>query len=96
MTELANTDCSIYRCSRQDEMYLYVRADLAPDDLPQSLIKLVGRLEFSMNLSLNPQRKLARVDVAEVLRCLAEHGFFLQMPPEPLKPRATDGSNKLG
>ena len=30
---------------------------------------------------LDPERKLARADVGEVLASIAEQGFYLQMPP---------------
>lgn len=75
-------DCLIYRCGKQDEMYLYVRSDLKLDSLPEPLIKHVGKLTQVMTLSLSPERKLARVDVTQVLQKLAEAGYYLQMPPD--------------
>jgi len=81
------TACTIYRCSRQEEMYLYLRADLDPATLPEALLRLTGSLTRVMELALSPQRKLARVDVAKVLEQLGGPGYFLQMPPDGhLKP----------
>lgn len=74
-------DCHIYRCSRQQEMYLYLRADLSPEHLPEALRQRAGRLVQVLQLSLNPQRKLARVDVGSVMQQLREQGWYLQMPP---------------
>ena len=34
-----------------------------------------------MVLLLHPERKLARVNVTQVLNAIGEQGFFLQMPP---------------
>lgn len=75
-------DCAIFRCGRQEEMYLYLRSDRKPEDLPEALLKLTGRLVHVMDLSLNAQRRLARVDVAQVIERLAQGGYFLQMPPD--------------
>lgn len=77
-----STDCTVYRCTRQQEMYLYLRADLKPEDLPEGLLRLTGKLIRTMQLQLTPERKLARVDVGQVLEKLATPGYYLQMPPD--------------
>ncbi len=73
--------CLVYRCTRQAEMYLYLRSDVAPDSLPEALRQRTGRLIEVMKLELTPQRKLARADAAKVIERLAADGFYLQMPP---------------
>jgi uncharacterized protein len=78
----AALDCVVYRCSRQDEMYLYLRADLRSEDVPEALRQRTGRLTEVMRLPLDPARKLARVDVLRVIEQLRTQGWFLQMPPE--------------
>ena len=78
------TDCLIYRCSKQPEMYLYVRADLPPAELPEALRQRAGRLTEVMRLELSQQRKLARVDVIRVIERLQAEGWYLQLPPEGL------------
>ncbi len=74
-------DCVVYRCARQGDMYLYLRDQLKPEDLPEALCKMTGALTQVMTLSLDAQRKLARVDVSDVMRELQSKGFYLQMPP---------------
>lgn len=74
-------ECIIYRCGKQDQMYLYLRSDLKPEVLPEPLLKRIGKLTQVMSLSLTPERKLARVDVTQVRQKLAEAGYYLQMPP---------------
>ncbi|HET8881815.1 MAG TPA: YcgL domain-containing protein [Solimonas sp.] len=76
-----SVECRVYRCARQPEMYLYVRADLAADALPEALRAHTGRLTEVMTLALTPQRKLARVDVVRVIEQLRDTGYYLQMPP---------------
>lgn len=75
-------ECRVYRCSKQDEMYLYLRADLAPDSLPEALLQRTGRLHEVMQLQLHAGRRLARVDVQAVITQLQSGGFYLQMPPQ--------------
>lgn len=75
-------DCEVYRCARQADMYLYLRADSKPEDLPEALLKLTGKLTRVMSLQLTPQRKLARVDVTKVIEKIASDGYYLQMPPK--------------
>lgn len=74
-------ECVIYRCRKQSEMYLYLRADLQPDTLPPTLLARLGDLTEVMALRLEPARRLARVDTATVLQQLAGPGYYLQMPP---------------
>lgn len=74
--------CTVYRCSKQEEMYLYVSERTKPEALPAGLLQLTGRLVQVMELDLHPERKLARVDVLQVMEKLADPGYFLQMPPE--------------
>lgn len=49
--------------------------------VPESLLKLFGSPEFSLQLNLTKRSKLARVDLGEVKRALDGQGYFLQMPP---------------
>jgi len=80
--------CLIYRCSRKQEMYLYVAAlDDNADPLAHlsdGLTRLTGRLEQVMELDLEPGRRLARADAAEVIAALRDRGFYLQLPPDEL------------
>ncbi|MDH5179470.1 MAG: YcgL domain-containing protein [Gammaproteobacteria bacterium] len=82
------TRCVIYRCSRKQEMYLYVpwrdNEDELLDHLPPELHKLTGQLTRVMELELHADRKLARANVIDVTAALAEKGFYLQMPPNEL------------
>ncbi|MGQ0698766.1 MAG: YcgL domain-containing protein [Panacagrimonas sp.] len=74
--------CSIYRGSKQAELYLYVRSDLDIAKLPASLLKRVGTLTQAMQIELTPERKLARVDVRKVIQSLETQGWYLQFPPD--------------
>lgn len=73
--------CTIYKGSRESELYLYV---LKGDDLsgiPEELLSRMGELEEVMSLALTANRKLARVKVETVLEEIKTNGYFLQLPP---------------
>lgn len=73
--------CEIYRSSKKTGAYLYIAVEDDFSRVPDSLLKLLGRLEHVMHLELTPGRNLARADPDEVRRNLEEKGFFLQLPP---------------
>ena len=77
-----NMLASVYRSNLKDQMYLYV---LKKDDfsmVPEELLKIFGKPEFSLQLNLAKRSKLARVDLAEVKQALNSQGFYLQMPQQ--------------
>ncbi|VAX10505.1 hypothetical protein MNBD_GAMMA26-108 [hydrothermal vent metagenome] len=84
MTESDNNPISswIYRSSRKEEMFLYLRQEDGFDVVPESLLDRFGQASLVMELELHSQRTLAREDVNKVVANLLEHGFHLQMPPD--------------
>lgn len=90
---LTGMHCDIYKSSKKDEMYLYIARPDYPDDadvldplavVPATLKQAFGRATFVMHLELSPERKLARVNVIDVLDAFKQQGYFLQLPPEGL------------
>lgn len=75
--------CQIYRSSKREELYLFVPERDRFEQIPASLMAGFGRPVFVMELELTPERRLARSDVREVMRLMAEQGYYLQMPPPP-------------
>jgi uncharacterized protein YcgL (UPF0745 family) len=73
--------CFIYKSLRKVELYLYVNKRDDFSLVPKELLEKLGKLEFVMELELNPERKLAREDVDKVMKSLDKTGFFVQMPP---------------
>lgn len=73
--------CYVYRSKKNREMYLYLPEKDQLDRVPESLIKLIGEIEFSFEFKLDTKRKLLRYESSEVMRNLQDNGFFLQMPP---------------
>lgn len=75
-------DCSIYRSKRKPGMYVYLKAGADTGSLPEPLLRMAGSLEYAMDLQLDAQRKLAKEDVAVVMRNLEQQGYHVQMPPQ--------------
>jgi len=77
--------CIIFRCSRKQEMYLYLpysdNENEVCKELDESLLALTGELVKVMDLDLTPERKLARADINDVKEALKSKGYYLQMPP---------------
>jgi len=74
--------CFVYRSSRKADTYVYLPRRDDFSDIPEELMRILGRLEFALEFELTPERKLAQEDPVQVLRSLEERGFHLQMPPQ--------------
>lgn len=74
--------CDIYRSGKKPDMYVYVPHSEGLKNLPEPLLKQFGRAELAMTILLTPEKKLARAKIDQVLACLREPGYYLQMPPQ--------------
>ena len=77
-------------------MYLYVEKARGLEDVPAALMKRFGEPSELMTLILEPGKKLARADVDDVMREIADKGFYLQMPPTAAEFYRREGSEKNG
>lgn len=82
MSDVKPVQCTIYRCSREPEMYLYVDRSEGLERVPDDLQRRAGKFSEVMTIELGPERKLARARAADVLAAIAQQGFFLQLPPD--------------
>jgi len=73
--------CEVYRCSKKADTYLYLKAGMQTEDLPDGLKALLGDLSQFLDLELSQSSTLAQANVDDVLSALLEQGYFLQMPP---------------
>ena len=83
--------CTIYKGSREPELYLYVDRVDGLTRVPDELLERFGKLAEVMTIKLTPQRKLARANAAQVLAAIAERGYYLQLPPNLHAPHVTFG-----
>ena len=77
---MSEMTCYIYRCSAKQDMYIYLKEKDNFDLLPADLLKSLGRTDFSMQLELSANKKLAKEDPLVVRQNLEKQGFHLQMP----------------
>lgn len=69
----------IYRCNLKPDMYIYLAEEDVFDNVPREIFNSLGIVEFSMELEISANTKLAREDSATVISNLNEHGFHLQL-----------------
>lgn len=75
-------NCYIYRCTRKEDMYIYLAEKDDFSGVPAEVLRALGTLQLAMELELTPGTKLAREDAAAVRKNLEEKGFHLQLPGE--------------
>ena len=80
----------IYKGSRRTETYLYVPEENNFQRVPKDLLDAMGTLELVMQLDIDEQRRLGRVDVKDVMKSVSRVGYFLQL--QPLEP---EGERRL-
>lgn len=76
----------VYKSQRKQDTYVYLAKRDDFDVIPDSLGITLQPYTFVLEVDLTPERRLAQVDVALVRANLAERGFHLQLPPQPLAP----------
>lgn len=74
--------CHVYRASKRDDTYVYLRDRDAFSLLPANIAATLGELHFVLSVALTPDRKLAREDADVVRANLAARGFHIQFPPK--------------
>ncbi len=90
--------CYIYRCNLKLDMYIYLAEEDNFEDVPKEIFNTLGIVEFSMELDITPETKLAREDTPTVLNNLNEHGFHIQLASneslEEIMARIARGNNE--
>ena len=77
--------CQVYRSDTKVGMYLYLANDKEMDDLPEELLKLIGKYTHAMELDLSEKTKLANEDIDKVKANLKELGYHVQLPRDIVK-----------
>ena len=73
--------CFVYKGDRKADTYLYITREGDFSDVPQTLLKLMGELEFVLSVDLAQRDKLAQADIETVSVQLKSQGYFVQLPP---------------
>ena len=81
----------VYKSLRKPDTYLYLREKDAFGLVPDGVRLPLGQLSLVLEVTLTPERKLAREDVNVVITNLTERGFHLQRPESVLDPLVAGG-----
>ena len=73
--------CWIYKGNARQETYLFLPRENDTERVPQALLAELGPLELVLEITLGPERRLARANPVAVMDALERHGFYLQLPP---------------
>lgn len=83
--------CTVYRSTREKELYVFVERKDGLQRLPEELLRRLGGTTEVMTFKLSPTRKLARARAADVLAAISAQGYYLQLPPDFQPSRFTMG-----
>lgn len=75
-------NCYIYRCASKNDMYIFLKDQDDFSVVPKHILKSLGDTEFTMEIEMTAERKLAKENPKTVLENLEEHGFHLQLPSD--------------
>lgn len=76
--------CAIYKSSKKEGAYLYLRGREQFSPVPDELKRLLGKLSLALIVDLSKQQSLSNADIHIVKKDLISKGYFLQLPPPPL------------
>lgn len=72
--------CFVYKSIKKADSYIYLNEKDNFEKLPEQLLMLFGKPEFTLEFDLTVDRKLALADAQQVLQSLDNQGYYLQMP----------------
>jgi len=75
--------CAVFRARRNADTYLYVDHQEGFARVPPALLETLGGTERVLTFALQPGRRMAQADAAEVLAAIQRQGWYLQLPPVP-------------
>ncbi len=78
--------CFVYRSTRREDTYLFLAEKDNFEKVPEALLQVFGRPEFSFSFELDKHRNLVRENPAVVLENLRHRGFHLLVQAENEQP----------
>ena len=58
--------CFIYRCNLKPDMYIYLAEEDVFDNIPREIFNSLGIVEFSMEIDITADTRLAREDTGTI------------------------------
>ena len=75
-------ECNIYKGKRKQDHYLFMPVTTPLDDIPGSILEMLGEMELVMKLDITEQSNLAQSEARAVLDTISEKGFYIQLPSD--------------
>ena len=72
--------CFVYKSIKKADSYIYLNEKDNFEIIPEQLLILFGKPEFTLEFNLTVDRKLALADAQQVLQSINDQGYYLQMP----------------
>ncbi len=82
MTNTANMECNIYKGKRKQDHYLFLPAEKPLQDIPETILEMLGTMELVMKLDITKDTVLAQSDPEKIISVISEKGFYIQIPPK--------------
>lgn len=73
--------CAIYKSTKKEQTYLFVKTRDDFSSVPKPLMQTFGTPVLVTIINLATKEKLAFADLAKVNTNLTEQGYYLQLPP---------------
>ncbi len=73
--------CAIYKSSKKEQTYLFVKTRDDFSAVPETLMATFGTPTLVTLVNLATKDKLGFADLAKVSASLTEQGYYLQLPP---------------
>jgi len=73
--------CVIYKSSKKEQTYLFIKQRDDFSAVPPPLMSTFGTPKLVTLINLATKEKLAMADIERVKEKLSEQGYYLQLPP---------------
>jgi len=82
-------ECNIYKGKRKQDHYLFLPAERTLEDVPETILEMLGTMELVMKLNITKETVLAQSDPAKIINVISEKGFYIQIPPKDIQKNNT-------
>ena len=72
--------CYVYASVHKPDTYLWLAGRDDFSVLPEPLLLLLGELRFTLEVQLDPQRRLPQEDTQQIIDHLSAQGWHMQLP----------------
>ena len=90
MTLPAAMEVEVFKTARRPDTFLFLPEGLSPNDWPDGLEAVFMPAEKVLSLTLTAEQPLAVQSATRVMEEIAAKGYFLQLPPQPSSPDASE------